>query len=425
MKTSIRAVVSIAVSAALLTTVAACSSSSGSGATSSELTILSGNGAATPPGKVLQSIVDNFTKNTGIKVKVLANSSQDAKSYYESSVLAHKEADIALFNLDAESTTWVKKKAVVPVTQYFKQWGLDKQVNADAVKDWTKDGQLQAFPYLSFQWPLLYNTSLLSKAGVNGIPASYDDLVAASKKLTAAGITPMAIGGNDWSGEKLFFQIAQSYLSQKDATKLFQKGGYCASADAMKGIKTFVELRDAGMFGSNAQGLSVDNMNAAYNGGKAAIEPQGSWGFTAIPADVASATKLGGLPTPSGSVFTKPTAYQGTIGVAAWLSPSGEKKIAAVEKFIKALYAPESASKWPLTTGDLVNVKLSDSQLSSASPLLKDALTTLPSKVDYAVLPDDYLPNAVGTAINPVTSKAFTAGTSAQDICSGLDALYK
>ncbi|MHB1173080.1 MAG: ABC transporter substrate-binding protein [Lacisediminihabitans sp.] len=421
MKKSRKPLLAGAVALALTLGASACAASPNSGKTE-QLTILTGDGLATPRGKSLTSMAKEFTKSTGIKVKVLAGGA-NTKSFYEASVLAHKEADIVLANLDAESTSWLKIKAAIPVTQYMKAWGLTKVIPEQAVKDWTTNGQLQAFPYLAFQWPVMYNKALLEKAGVNTIPATTDDLIAAAAKLRAIGVAPLAIGGNDYSGEKLFFQVLQNYLPQDQAQKLFETGGYCQNQQAMKGIDLFVKLRDAGVFVDNAQGLSADNMSALYDAGKAAMEPQGSWGFVTVPQDIAKSTVLAGLPVPSDAVFSKPTAYQGTIGQGIWVSPNGSKKLAAVEKLVKFLFSPAIAASWPAQTGDLVNANLSDADLAKAPQLLRDAMK-LPTIVDYAVLPDAYLPAKVGTAINPVTSQAFTSGTSSKQICGALDQVY-
>ncbi len=392
-----------------------------------QLTILSQDGAGTPRGKLIVSIAKAFTKSTGIQVKVLANGGtggSNAKSFYESSVVAKKEADLVLVNLVAESTSWMKIKATIPLTKYLKEWGLTKVFTPQSVVDWSVNGQLQAFPVLGFQWPVMYNMALLEKAGIKTVPKTYDELVAAATKLRAIGVAPLAVGGNDWSGAKLFFQVAQDYLPQSQAIELFQKGGYCQNPRAMKGIDLFVKMRDAGVFVDNVQGLSSDNMSALYNAGKAAFIPQGSWAFTTVPADIEKSTAFGGLPVPADGVFSKPTAFQGTIGMGLWISPNGAKKLDPIKKFVKFFFSPAVAASWLTKTGDLVDVKLSNAQLKKAPHLLQLGMK-LPAIVNYAVLPDVYLPQKVGTAINPVSSLAFSSGTSSSQICGALDQLYK
>ena len=388
-----------------------------------QITVLTEEGAGTPRGQLIVSMAKAFTKSTGIQVKILVGGA-NAKSFYETSVVAKKEADLVLANLVAESTSWLKIKATIPVTPYLKSWGLAKTITSQSVKDWTTGGKLQAFPVLGFQWPVMYNMALLEKAGIKTVPKTYDELVAAATKLRAVGVAPLAVGGNDWSGVKLFFQVAQDYLSQSQTIKLFQNGGYCQDPQAMKGIDLFVKMRDAGVFVDNVQGLSADNMSALYNAGKAAFIPQGSWAFTTVPADIEKNTVFGGLPVPTDGVFTKPTAYQGTTGLGLWISPNGAKKLDAVKKFVQFFFSPPVAASWLTKTGDLVNVQLSNAQLKKAPHLLQLGMK-LPTIVNYAVLADAYLPQKVGTAINPVSSLAFSSGTSSSQICGALDQLYK
>jgi multiple sugar transport system substrate-binding protein len=58
------------------------------------------------------------------------------------------------------------------------------------------------------------------------------------------------------------------------------------------------------------------------------------------------------------------------------------------------------------------------------NPLLASALTDLDDRVDYVVLPDVYIPTAVLTATERVTSLAYTRGTTTDEIVAGLVAAY-
>ena len=62
--------------------------------------------------------------------------------------------------------------------------------------------------------------------------------------------------------------------------------------------------------------------------------------------------------------------------------------------------------------------------VETLNPLLVSAMTDLDEQVDYVVLPDVYIPTAVLTATERMTSLAYTPGTSAEDILEGLEAAY-
>jgi multiple sugar transport system substrate-binding protein len=405
---------------------AACSGSGASSAGPDDKTITLHTNWTTggQQSVALKAAIKDFTAQTGITVKVLENG-DDLNQVYETSLLAGDEADVLLVGLLEKQLDWVKNGAAAPAEDYVGSWGLTDKIPASALDEW-KDGQghLRAFPYAGFTWPWWYNKALFDKYGI-AIPTTVDQLIAATQKLRAAGVGPVAIGGNDWSGQKIFLQVLESYLSADEAKKIFANGGTCTNADAMKGIDLFVKLRDAGVFVDGVEGLTADQASAMYTSGKAAIAPIGSWSYLSAPASIAQTTVLGGLPTTPGGTYTKPTAYQGSTSAGWWISPNGKKKLANVEKLIKFMYQPDVLNKMVSVGGVVLSTaaKVDTSQVSS--PLLAQSFTDLPAAVDFPVMPDLYVPANVGNPMYRATSIAFTKGNDAKKICSTVDAVYQ
>jgi multiple sugar transport system substrate-binding protein len=377
-----------------------------------------------PEGAAINLAVDSFTSATGISVN-FTEAGENLGEEYEATVLAGQAADVIIVNLFDKSSSWVANGAAIPVNDLLQEWGLDTVIKSSAVEEWTNsDGQVQGFAYQGFTWPVWYNTALLKQAGVTSVPTTSDELIEASKKLRAAGIGPVVVGGNDWSGNKLWLQFAQMFMPTDEAISVFTDGGYCASPNAMKGIAEFVRLRDAGVFVDAVEGYTADQMNAAYFDQKAAIMPAGSWAMPGTPDAVAAVTTLGGLPIPAGSVFTKPTAYEGNTGVGFFISPNGQKKLSAVKEFILSFYQPNVIGKFvsevaviPATTIDI------SAALGSASPLLNQAVTSLQANAEFAVMPDRYV-GARGDALTKASALAFGKGINADAICKAADQAY-
>ena len=377
-----------------------------------------------PEAAAINLAIDNFTAATGIKVN-FTEAGENLGEEYEATVLAGEAADVIIVNLFDKSSGWVENGAAIPVNDLLAEWGLDTVIKEAAVKDWTnKNGDVQGFAYQGFTWPVWYNTDLLEEAGVAGVPKTSDELIAASEKLRAAGIGPMVVGGSDWSGNKLFLQIIQAFMPSEEAAEVFTNGGYCASPNAMKGIDEFVKLRDGGVFVDGVEGYTADLMNAAYYEGKAAIMAAGSWAMPGTPEDIAAATTLGGLPIPAGSVFTKPTAFEGNTGVGFFISPNGQKKLSAVKDFILSFYSADVIGKFvsevsviPTTTIDISGA------LGTASPLLNQAVTSLQKEAEFAVFPDGYV-GTRGDALTKASALAYGAGTSSAAICEAADEAY-
>lgn len=413
-------------SIALVASLTACSGGStpNESGESTELTVLSLMTKGTSGGDIFHARVADFEEETGIKVKVV-DASQDIDQVFETSVAADSQADIVLANLYDKTTAWLENGVTLDASTYAEDWDLESGWVPEAVGDWsTADGKLRGFPYSGFSWPVLYNTTLLEEAGVEGIPQTIDELIDASDKLRAAGITPWVNGGSDWNGSKLFSQFIQLYTDTDETKALQSEGGYCASENAMKGIDTFIEVRDAGVFVDNIQGYTVDMAQSDYFEGNAAIMSNASWMFSEIPEDVLEGTELGGLPLPDGAAAENPTIYQAYTGAGFMLSTKAEAKIDAVEKFIKYFNETDVAQTFVSEASSVL--ALSDPAVSevATNKLLKAAQSTLLEGTQIAVLPDLQVPATASANVDKAAAQAFGPGVDAQTVCGALDAAY-
>lgn len=346
---------------------------------------------------------------------------------YETAKLAGNEPDIIFSNLFAKSTSWLKNGATIDVAPLIDQWGLKSLLDPVALGQWTtSDGQVQAFPYEGFTWPVWYNKSILKKAGIGDIPKTTDELIADAAKIRAAGLQPLVVGGKDWSGNKLFSLIIQTMLSDKDAIDLFTNGNW-GDPKVRVAIDLFTKLRDAGVFADNVEGLTVDNMDAEFRSGKAAIVHAGSWGYAALPAAEASNVVLGGFPLPTGSVRDKPVAYADFTDIAFWISPNGAKKLDAARAFIAYMYRPEVMGNFVEKAGVLMAVPSDKVEFdkSKLNTLYVQAATDLPGKATTVVLSDRYVPSAFQSAFERATSLAYIPGTSTDAIVQALLQAWK
>lgn len=406
----------------------ACAGAGGnsSGTSTEPLVVMSTFTPADFAGPAYEAAIAAFTKETGIKVKSVTVGAVDIYTAYETAVLAGEEPDVLIANLYDKALTWTDNGATLPVNDYLTEWGLDKTINPSAVADWTDSkGRLQAFPFGGFTWPVWYNTELLSSAGVEEVPTTYDELIAAAGKLNAAGIAPVAIGGSDWSGMKFFLQLMQLTMSSDDAKDVMSNGGYCASDSATEGIQDFLDLNDAGVFIKDAQGLTADNMYAEFNQGTAAIMPAGSWAFNSTPAELIPSITLGGFPLPSGSTFDKPVAYQAFTSSGIWATNKSADRLEDYRKFVEFMYSPDVQASFVSDAGvvPVVDVPGLDEKLGD-QPLLLNAVTDMPARVDYGVFPDFFIPGAKTQAINGAISTAFAPGATADAVCAAIDAAY-
>ena len=221
------------------------------------LTLLHPEVETSPAGAALSAALEAFAEEfPEITIEQNIVAILDLPEVYETAVLAGEPPDIVFVNLFGRPLQWLAEGATVPVTSLMEEWGLSEQVNELALVDWThEDGELQGFPYFGFKWPVWYNNAQLTEAGVTELPTSTDDLIAATSALDEAGFGGIAVGGSDWSGNKLFWQILQAYLSNEAAIDMFRSGDFSGD-EVRKGIDLFIALRDAGIFVESVEGLT-------------------------------------------------------------------------------------------------------------------------------------------------------------------------
>ena len=388
-----------------------------------KITILSSMTTGSATGDQMRKTVAAFEAASGIDVEVEEINNDDVDQVFEASALAGEEADVVILNLTPSSADWLPNGLVVEVSQYFDEWGFKDRLQPAAVDYWTNDNGMNGFPFLAFNWPIWYNMALLEKAGVKSVPATFDELVAATKALRAAGIQPFVLGGKDWTAQNFITWLGQQYIPPEKAAEVFSGGKWC-DPDVVKGLDLLAAMRDEGVFIDNVAGFTADQMTSTYFAGGAAMMPSGSWAYTNTPPEIAAVTELAGFPVPAGGHYTLPTAYNG-FNTGFFITRRGAENLDAIKQFFQYLYTPDVLKTWVsegaqvlAVTGDAV------AGASSDAPLVVKGSQVTDSNTAYLLLPDSYLPE--NTDWGPTIASEFLGqtGTTGADLCQKLEQQY-
>ncbi len=393
------------------------------------LTLTSGYAAGDATGNFLDDAVAAFTAKTGIKVDVLPVAWDDLTDTVESNAAAGELTDLYTLNFADQAKQLVEDGALVDVSQYIKDWGIDQYLQDDATASWTENGKIGGFPYGAFYWPIWWNMDVLSKAGITAVPTTTDELIADAAKIRAAGLQPIGIDGADWGGSGFFWMMLQAYVPADEIQDLMANGGFADSADAVKGFDMIGKLRDAGVFVDNAEGFKNSEVQTEFFAGNLAAAHLGSWAYTqATDAGMdVSKIQLGGFPVPSDGVYDKPLALRG--GGNGWMMSSAAAedpaRTAAVEEFIKFLYQPEQLQSW-VGTYNQFSAATADAigDVTPDNPLNLYSATELADTVDFAQLHDLY----VKPGVDPTPEISWflgTKGATGAELAARYDALYQ
>jgi raffinose/stachyose/melibiose transport system substrate-binding protein len=175
-----------------------------------------------------------------------------------------------------------------------------------ALRAYSVDGKVWGVPFQATQVGIWFNKDLLAKAGVdaNAIK-TWDDLLAATAKLKAAGITPFSVGGADKWPLHYFWAMLAMRLGGADALAIAQRGeakGF-EGETFVRAAEMFKQLADLKPFQPGFQGASFFQSVGAFGDGKAAMMlmvdnvpnamPPNSADKRGVPLD-----KLGWMPFP-------------------------------------------------------------------------------------------------------------------------------
>ncbi|KAA9108145.1 ABC transporter substrate-binding protein [Microbacterium rhizomatis] len=138
-------------------------------------------------------------------------------------------------------------------------------------------GQMVSLPYQYNIEGIWFNKEIFDKVGIDE-PKTFDELLAANKKLAAAGYTPMAVAGAQAFpltrilGMYIFRNVGPDAMTAiRDGKAKLTDPEYLAGAQALQ------QMAQAGDFGEGFVSMDAAAANNAFLTGKAAMKYDGSW----------------------------------------------------------------------------------------------------------------------------------------------------
>ncbi|MBA2951775.1 ABC transporter substrate-binding protein [Streptomyces himalayensis] len=271
--------------------------------------------------KTMTKIADEYAKDhPGFKLKLITT--PDRPSYiqkYETLAAANKLPEL----FDTDATPFARKLAnqgrMMDATKLLQSLGMYDTYRKAAL-DYQRfdDGSLYMIPFeyqLEFFW---YNKAHFKKAGIE-VPKSLDDFPAMCTALRKAGVTPIALDGQDqWPLERYaayqpFRTDGPSYVRdlKKNKAKFSDPAG-------QKAVNWLSALGKAGCFANGFSAVGYADAQNQFTSGKAAVYNIGTWELASL-----ATTKLN--PAVRGAIdfFTLPTTKGSATAANEFVSPSG------------------------------------------------------------------------------------------------------
>lgn len=187
------------------------------------------------------------------------------------------DAPTAVQMLGFDILDWGNQGALADLNEVAAQEGWDDVV-PDALKEFAKvDGKWVSAPVNvhSTNW-VWANKAVLDANGID-VPESWDDFVAAVEKLQAAGVTPIAHGGQAWQDATVFDAVAMSTGGPE-----FYKAAFIDLDEEALGSDTMKEAFDRMAFiranvDDNFSGRDWNLATAMVINGEAGFQMMGDW----------------------------------------------------------------------------------------------------------------------------------------------------
>lgn len=292
-----------------------------------------------------------------------------------------------------------------------------------AIQAYTLDGRIYGVPMLVSQVGFFYNRDLLTKAGVDaGTIKTWGDLLAAVKKLKAAGITPIIVGGAD----KWPIHFYWTHLAMRNGGRgafeaaLRGQGDGFAAAPFVQAGEQLKQLVDLEPFQPGFLGVTFPQSSGQFGDGKGAMVLQGNFVLNSMRANAADKK---GIPDDKLGWFAFPATPGGkgdpsdTLGgLNGWLVTKGSPREAA--DFLKFFSRPE-LQREAGARGYYIPV-VQGTQDAIQNPFLRRIAENLGRSKYHQIFYDQMLGPAVGAVVNDVSaeiaSKTMTPLEAAQAV---------
>ena len=278
-----------------------------------------------------------------------------------------------------------------------------------------QNGMAYSFPIIQSGDGIVFNKALFAKAGIKGTPTTLSGLIDASKKLKAAGITPLAMSAGDgwWTQFILYHATAQNvmYLEPKANVDIMAgKATFSNDPGWRKSLEIYQELIPYYM--PDPVGTTQAAAQSAFLQGKAAMFPA-SW---ILPEVRKTSLNVGYFNFPT--TEAKTPAIWGSYQVQLGLNPKNGNLVAA-EKFAAYLF---SVAAYPSFLEKMSSFPVKDHvRLKKTDPLTPTQLAAWKGMAFEPSPNDTWLPGVADAMVSALQD--LTAGkASVDDVLKVMDA---
>ncbi len=259
-----------------------------------------------PQGQAIAAAVENFTKETGIKVDLQFKGRTGIREGLQPALDAGQVIDVFDEDIDRINTTFAPY--LLDLEELAAKYDYEKTAIAGLIGACREvgGGKLMSVPYQPNVFNFFYNAKIFAEVGVSA-PTTWAELLDVCAKIKAAGYTPITC---DDAYITCMIGYHLGRLVGEDGVRDIVMNGKWDDPAVVQFAKEYEELASLGYFSANVESNVWPNgQNVELAGGSAAMYLNGSW----LPNEVKGIT---GEDFEWGC-FSYPTVENGTVGLEA------------------------------------------------------------------------------------------------------------
>ena len=226
----------------------------------------------------VKTLADAYISAGGVWVDTAIALGEQARAVAVNRILGGNPPTAAQFNTSKQFLDLVEQGMLNPIDNVAQQQGWDKLLPETVLSVVRVKGHYYAAP-INIHMPtwIWYSKAAFKQAGIATEPKSVDELFAALDKLRAAGLVPLAHGGQPWQEHIVFTAVLANVGGTELYLKVFRdKDRQTIEGEAFKKVllsfKRLQSYTDKG-----APGRNWNDATSMLITGKAGVQIMGDW----------------------------------------------------------------------------------------------------------------------------------------------------
>ncbi|MDR6586196.1 extracellular solute-binding protein [Herbaspirillum sp. BH-1] len=297
---------------------------------------------------VWQSTMDEFKKaNPDVDIKA-SFIEEEAYKVQLPGWLSTQAPDIINWHNGERMAFYASRGLLEDLSEDWKKNGWDSTyASTKEASSW--QGKQYSAPTVYYSWGMFYRKDLFKKVGIASEPKTWDEFLEACKKLKAAGIAPVAVGGRDAWTLAGWFDYLDLRINGNAFHQQLMAGDVAYTDPRVKKVYTaWKSLIDNKVFIDNALSYDLDGAQPFLFQGKAAMMLMGTFIAKGFPAKLAPEMGYFQFPIIDAAV---PTAEEGPT--ESIHIPAKARNKADAHRFIAFVGTPAISAKLAEGLGSL------------------------------------------------------------------------